>query len=90
MRRCLHQIVPHVQREQVFVADLLHVTGLESFITFADFMELETYFRRGAAAHLAASLSRFKDLRSSMDLIFGFLTQELNDMVDYILQKDSM
>lgn len=53
-------------------------------------MDLETYFTRSAANNLAANVGRFKDLKSSMDLIFGFLNQELQDTTDFILQKDSM
>lgn len=87
-REALVQIGPHVHREQTFVADLLHVTGLESYITFADFMELETYFRRNAANFMASNAGRFKDLRSSMDLMFGFLQQTLAETVDCFIKQD--
>lgn len=86
----MQQIGPHIYREQIFIADLLHIAGLDRTITFADLMDLETYFTRSAANNLAANVGRFKDLRSSMDLIFGFLNQELQDTTDFILQKDSM
>jgi hypothetical protein len=51
-------------------------------------MELETYFRRAAAAQVSASQSRFKDVRAAMDLIFGFLPAELSGAIDQILQRD--
>jgi len=89
-KRAIQQIGPHILREQVFVTDLLHVTGMDSYITFADFMELETFFRRGASAHLQSIMGRFKDLKTSMDLIFGFLNQELSDLIDFIFQKDNL
>lgn len=70
------------------MADLLHVTGLESYITFADFMELETFFRRNAANYMAENAKHFKDLRSSMDLIFGFLQEVVNDTAAFIFKQD--
>jgi hypothetical protein len=51
-------------------------------------MELETYFRRAAAAQVAASKSRFKDVQAAMDLIFGFLPTELTGAIDQILLRD--
>lgn len=77
-------------REQQFVADLLHLTGIDSYITFADFTELENFFRRGASAHMVVNFGRFKDLKSSMDLIFGFIHQDLSDFVDGAIGKDTL
>lgn len=53
-------------------------------------MNLETVFRRGAAAQMATSAARFKDVRASMELVFGFLAQQLGDAIDHILKLDSL
>jgi hypothetical protein len=87
LHRALSEVAPHVQKEQQFVADFLHLHSLDRYIPFADYMELETYFRRAAAAQVAVQ-GRFKDVRSAMDLIFGFLPTELAGAIDQILQRD--
>ena len=88
--RALEQITQHVLREQDFISDFLHINALDASITFADYMILETYFRRGATSYLASQQNKLKDIRSAMDLVFGFLDGELKDWIDGILAKDSM
>jgi hypothetical protein len=90
LRRALKQIEPHVLSEQAFVEGFLHVTGMDTSVTFAVYMGLENYFCRGAASHMNGIVGRFKDLKSSMDLMFGFLTDELGETVKFILQRDPM
>jgi hypothetical protein len=79
-----------VHHEQEWIAELLHIQGADSYFTFAEYMDLETVFRRGASTLLAKNVARARDIRSSMDLIFGFLLQELGDMIDFVLQRDAM
>ncbi|TNY17143.1 exocyst complex component Sec3-domain-containing protein [Rhodotorula diobovata] len=90
--RALQQITPHLAREQGFISDFLHINPLDASITFADYMSLETFFRRGATSYLAQQAQRgqLRDIRSAMEVVFGFLEGELRDWIDGVLQKDSM
>ncbi|KDE03286.1 hypothetical protein MVLG_06216 [Microbotryum lychnidis-dioicae p1A1 Lamole] len=88
--RALEQIVPHVQREQGFLADFLHVNSLDASITFADYMMLETFFRRGATRHLNANFGKMKDIKGSMELVFKFLENELKEWIEGVLRMDPM
>ncbi|SCV68918.1 BQ2448_1938 [Microbotryum intermedium] len=88
--RALEQIVPHVQREQGFLADFLHVNSLDASITFADYMMLETFFRRGATQHLNQNFAKMKDIKGSMELVFKFLENELKEWTEGVLRLDPM
>ncbi|SDA04161.1 BZ3500_MvSof-1268-A1-R1_C044g00125 [Microbotryum saponariae] len=88
--RALEQIVPHVQREQGFLADFLHVNSLEASITFADYMMLETFFRRAATQHLNANFGKMKDIKGSMELVCKFLENELKEWIEGVLRMDPM
>ncbi|MCO5588234.1 hypothetical protein L7F22_042189 [Adiantum nelumboides] len=86
--RILASVTPLVAREQMFIADLLHINN--NAITFADYMDLEAYFRRRAAAIFGgASLSGpIKNMKDALDLIFGFLAPEWQALTDGILARD--
>ncbi|KAM0753811.1 hypothetical protein T439DRAFT_285041 [Meredithblackwellia eburnea MCA 4105] len=86
----LQQITPRIVREQGFISDFLAITALDASITFADYMILESYFRRGATAHLASQQGKLKDIRSAMEVVWGFLEAELKDWVDAIIRSDNM
>jgi len=59
--------------------------------TFADYMNLENYFRRKAATSSPGlRQTTIKLIRGAMDLIFGFLPEELKQWIEGALQKDSM
>ncbi|GAA6011560.1 hypothetical protein JCM11491_004688 [Sporobolomyces phaffii] len=88
--RALEQILPHLSREQGFIADFLHITSIDTSITFADYMMLETFFKRGASTYLASQQGKFKDIRGAMEGVFGWLESELRDWVDGVLQRDPM
>ncbi|BGP68575.1 hypothetical protein NBRC10513v2_001910 [Rhodotorula toruloides] len=90
--RALQQITPHLGREQNFISDFLHINAIDASITFADYMMLETFFRRGASNYLAeqAKQGKLKDVRAAMELVFGFFEGELRDWIEGVLQKDSM
>ncbi|GAA5829678.1 hypothetical protein JCM11251_000247 [Rhodosporidiobolus azoricus] len=90
--RALQQITPHLTREQGFIADFLHIATLDASITFADYMMLETFFRRGASSYLAqqAQQGKLKDIRGAMELVFGWLEGEVRDWIEGVLGRDSM
>lgn len=88
--RALSQIAPHIIREQGFVSDFLHINPLDASITFADYMVLETFFRRGATSYLANQQGKLKDIRGAMELIFSFWEAEMRDWIDAVLLRDSM
>jgi hypothetical protein len=90
--RALQQITPHLTREQGFISDFLHITTLDASITFADYMTLETFFRRGASSYMAvqAQQGKLRDIRSAMEVVFGWLEGEIRDWIEGVLQRDSM
>lgn len=90
MRIALAQLAPHILREQGFIADLLHINSLDASITFADYMMLDSYFRRGATSYLATQQGKLKEIRSAMEMVFGFIETDLRNWVDAVLSRDSM
>ncbi|KAG8912226.1 hypothetical protein FRC01_005215, partial [Tulasnella sp. 417] len=83
----LDLIAPQISREQAFLADFLQIS--DQTLTFADYMNLENYLRRKAFAS-AGELkpSTIKLIRGAMDLIFGFLGDELKHWVDGAFERD--
>ncbi|EFP78831.2 hypothetical protein PGT21_032207 [Puccinia graminis f. sp. tritici] len=96
LRQFLTQLIPHVQREQNFVIDFLHVhSGLEDgdgLITYAGYSGLEGYFKRAAVnlQQTAMLNSKLNDILSVMDLIFGFLPGEMKEWVEAMVAADPM
>ncbi|KAK4053149.1 hypothetical protein OIV83_001884 [Microbotryomycetes sp. JL201] len=88
--RALQQIVPHVIREQTFVSDFLNVNPPETSVTFADYMALETFFRRGAMKGLIEQPSKLNDIKAAMEVIFSWLDNEIKDFIDQVLLRDSI
>jgi hypothetical protein len=85
----LSSVTPQIYREQEFIADFLQIH--EQTITFADYMELEAYFRRQASRFASAGGGLVGKLaRGAMDLIFGFLVGELRIWIDTALAKDQL
>ncbi|ORX34673.1 exocyst complex component Sec3-domain-containing protein [Kockovaella imperatae] len=78
----LTQIINQVLNEEGFINAFLHLTDTES--TFADHMELDSYFRRQAARHATRQLSSgmMQLIRNMMDLVFGFVDLELKNWVE--------
>lgn len=85
----LQQISALVVNEEAFIGDFLHTS--DTAITFADYMDMEFYFKR-QATNQAADMSpvTLKLRRSAMDLIFGFLDGELKNWIEAALQKEPM
>ena len=79
-----------VYREDAFISSFLHINSDEA--TFADYMGLESYFRRQASRFAAAGMGpgARQIVRSAMDLIFGFLPPEMSSWIDGALARDPM
>lgn len=83
----LDLVAPQISREQVFLADFLQIS--DATLTFADYMGMENYLRRKASAAVGElKPSTVKLIRGAMDLIFGFLGDELKNWVDGALDRD--
>ena len=89
-QQALTQIINQVLVEEDFINAFLHLTDTES--TFADHMELDSYFRRQATRHAsrAMSVGMMQLIRSMMDLVFGFVDLELKDWVEAAVQQNPM
>lgn len=82
------EVVSQIVTEDDFINAFLHLADTES--TFADYMELDTYFRRQAARHasgLSSSLAQIA--RSVMDLMFGFVDGEFKNWIDAAIQNNT-
>jgi hypothetical protein len=86
--KALQTIAVQLGREEAFIADFLHIT--DSMLTYADYMDLDSYFRRQAVRYTTKGMqpATIKLRRSALDLIFGFVSGELKDWVDAALQRD--
>ncbi|KIR55087.1 exocyst protein [Cryptococcus gattii Ru294] len=86
-RQAFTQIIRQIVVEENFINAFLRPVDTES--TFADYMELDSYFRRQAARHAsrARSAGMIQLLRSMMDLIFGFVEVELKNWVEATVEK---
>lgn len=86
--RALVQILNQMRAEETFVADFLHTN--DSSLTFADYMNLDSYFKRQAVRGLELSEATLKLVRGAMDLIFGFLPQEIKSWVEGVSKRDPL
>ncbi|KZT75048.1 hypothetical protein DAEQUDRAFT_659540 [Daedalea quercina L-15889] len=84
----LQEIASAIYREEEFIADFLQIN--DAGLTFADYMNLENYFRRQAARFAILSQSTQKLVRGALDLIFGFLPTEIKAWLDGAMSKDSL
>jgi len=84
----LDQIAPQIYRENDFIADFLQIN--DAGLTFADYSGLDNYFRRQASRSAGLSQATIKLVRGAMDLIFGFLPNELKQWIDNAVSKDSV
>lgn len=84
--KSLSEIINQVVTEDSFINSFLHLADTES--TFADYMELDTYFRRQAARHASQgmSASMAQIVRQVMELMFGFVDGELKQWVEAAVQ----
>ena len=83
-------MINQIVQEEDFISAFLHITDTES--TFADHMALDSYFRRQAARHAAKAMTPglAQLIRSMMDLIFGFVDQELKNWVEAAGERNPM
>ncbi|KAG8814416.1 hypothetical protein FRC17_001136, partial [Serendipita sp. 399] len=86
--RILDQICPVTYREDEFLSNFLQIN--ENGETFADYMGLDSYFRRQASRWIGLSKETQKLLRGAMDLIFSFLPEGLKKWVDDVLELDRL
>jgi exocyst complex component 1 len=84
----LEQIAPLIYQEDEFLTDFLQIN--DAALTYADYMNLDNYFRRQAARTVGLSSATMKLVRGALDLIFGFLAAEFKTWLDMALAKDSM
>jgi hypothetical protein len=86
--KILDQISPLTYREEEFLSNFLQIN--ETGETFADYMNLDSYFRRQASRWVGLSRETQKLLRGAMDLIFSFLPDALKRWIDDVLELDKM
>lgn len=87
LQRIFAALVARVQDEQAFLSDLLHIN--DTNVTFADYMDLEPYFRhRAAVTTPIASVSAGGDMRSALEQVFGSIAPELDSFVASVGASD--
>ena len=86
--KILDQISPLTYSEEEFLSNFLQINEMGD--TFADYMNLDSYFRRQASRWVGLSRETQKLLRGAMDLIFSFLPDGLKKWIDDILELDKM
>ncbi|CEH17930.1 Exocyst protein Sec3 [Ceraceosorus bombacis] len=90
--RLLHSVMPLIAKEEAFISDLLHIN--DNAVTFADYMDLEPYFRRRAAAVFGSETLQgsapLREMKSALELIFGFLAPEWQAFADLAMQRDRL
>ena len=81
-------MINQIITEEDFINAFLHLSDTES--TFADHMELDSYFRRQAARHATGGLSKgmIQLVRSMLDLVFGFLPQEFGQWCEAAVDRN--
>lgn len=86
----LTEIINQIITEEDYINAFLHLSDTES--TFADHMELDSYFRRQAARHASGGMSKgmVQLVRSMMDLVFGFVPGELVHWVEAGIDRNPM
>ncbi|TFK30812.1 exocyst protein [Coprinopsis marcescibilis] len=84
----LEQMQSSVHRESDFITDFLQIN--DAGLTFADYMGLDSYFRRQASRSEGLSQPTMKLIRNAMDLIFGFLPMEVKTWIDNAVAKDNI
>jgi len=83
----MSEIVGQIVTEDDFINAFLHLADQES--TFADYMQLDTYFRRQATRHASRNNPSLVQIaRSVMDLMFGFVDGSLKQWVMETLKSD--
>lgn len=88
LMQVINQVGRAIYREEEFMADFLQINDAK--LTFADYAGLESYFRRQALQNIGLSASTMKLVKGSLDLVFGFLPEELKQWVDAAIQRDGM
>lgn len=86
----ISSVSPLIAHESLFLSDFLHLNS--NGLTFADYMDLEGYFRRRAAAlYIEDSNERrggLREMRGAMELVFGFFAGDVEAFLDEVSKKD--
>lgn len=86
----LTNILPVVIHESLFLSDFLHLNS--NGLTFADYMDIETYFRRRAADLYSEDTKErrggLREMKGAMELVFGFLAGDMESFSDEINKRD--
>lgn len=86
----LLSMTPLIAHESLFLSDFLHLNS--NGLTFADYMNLESYFRRRAAALYGEDGNErrggIREMRGAMELVFGFLSGDVERFLDEISKRD--
>lgn len=86
----LSQLLPRITHQTAFISDLLHICPLESLITFADYMTLDNYFRRGATKFTKERWESFGTLGNALDTLFAGLGESIAQWIDSVVRSDNM
>ncbi|WFD21743.1 hypothetical protein MEQU1_000398 [Malassezia equina] len=80
LQHILASLLPRVQAEQAFLVDLLQIN--DASFTFADYMDLDPYFRhRAAVTQPLAPQSPYEGMAWAVQQVFSGLVQEMDTFV---------
>ncbi|KAK0543955.1 hypothetical protein OC845_005868, partial [Tilletia horrida] len=92
-QKILDSLTPLIQGEQAFIGDFLQINN--SNVTFADYLDMEPYFRRRAAQLFGFGTSNasqgggsMREMKGALELVFGFLASEWDSLVDHVVHMD--
>lgn len=87
LQRILASLLPRVTEEHAFLADLLQIN--DDTLTFADYMDLEPYFKHRAAVTMAlATESPQQAMDRALQQIFSVMVPELDSFVSHVAQQN--
>ncbi|WFD25448.1 hypothetical protein MNAN1_000408 [Malassezia nana] len=79
LQRIFSSLLPRVHAEQAFLVDLLQVN--DASFTFADYMDLDPYFRhRAAVTQPLSSQSPYEDMARAVHHVFAAIVPEVDAM----------
>ncbi|CAD6905109.1 unnamed protein product [Tilletia controversa] len=92
-QRVVDSLTPLLQGEQTFISDFLQIN--DSNVTFADYCDMEPYFRRRAAQLFGFGTPTTtqgggptRELKVALEMIFGFLGPEWDSLADHAVHMD--
>ncbi|KAE8232462.1 hypothetical protein CF326_g2505 [Tilletia indica] len=91
-QRVVDSLTPLFQGEQTFISEFLGIN--DSNVTFADYCDMEPYFRRRATQLFGFGTSAsqaggpMRELKGALEMVFGFLAPEWDALADYAVHMD--